>query len=322
MAGAIVFASAKTLAKKDEEKQFDFFGGYHPSTLTPSDHFLMEVERKKSRVKGAVRFSPYDPQRSSGVSEVEKREFEATSKRIQQRPPGSNQGPHMPDVKFLLDQEAFEKQQKPTGSKIITFKDLTPEQQKSLVMTKYKDLISKLSAKSRCVYCNSTFTEADNIGFRKCLWHPGKEVLGKWTCCGQGSDMVSEITQRASGCSLCDHSTREYNPIKTNNTELPLAVARMIGVPEHQIIVLDKNPEQDLQAQLDLERKCVVIRATSTRVPKPRGFRPPPTFRQIPVSDMDLLRLKMEIATERVKEIPEPVAVNVYAGHFTPAGRW
>lgn len=318
---SITFATGDSIKNKvSSEHDFDFFGGQHPSTLKESDLLIMEMERKKRLEAAEIqrrhgRFHPYP---SSGrvspsvvITPSERREFLTKSVGGARHPP--------PPAWSGLTLTAKPGTPPPPGlsqSQTLTYEDLTPEEKASIIKATHKTLLDSFAQIRRCINCNANFNELKNVGQRKCVWHPGAQKLCIWSCCEEKSDFVSEVTKRPVGCCECDHTATDFDPLKTNMTEMPLCVARMLGVPEENIIHI-QSAENNRRSEL--HKRCYVTRASQKRVPNRKVYRPPQDWSKMPITDMDMIRDRLEMTPrERVKHYEDPLTVNNYAGHIAP----
>jgi hypothetical protein len=323
---SITFASGDTLKQKvSSEHDFDFFSGKHPSTLKESDLLLMELERKKRqrcvlderrRTRTSPEGSPspllYHPYPSGGhdaaISSEDRREFAARLRRAPHPPPASWSG-----ITLSVDRSSVPAL---SPSQSLTYEDLSPEEKTGLVRATHKKLLETFAQVRRCINCSAHFNELANVGQRKCVWHPGAQRLGVWTCCDEKTDFITEVTKRPVGCCECDHTAEDFDPLRGNMTEMPLSVAVILDVPSACIVAIQTPSNLRLS---DLHKRCYVIRATQKRVPHRKAYRPPQDFRNLPVSDIQLLRERLELAPKhRVMHFEDPITFDNYAGHAAP----
>jgi len=127
---------------------------------------------------------------------------------------------------FLREQEASINARVPVvniGSLIIT-----PELQNEIIEECAPELMY-LEQTSECVFCKTTYSKKNNVGFLHCRWHPNTGI----------SEDIYDCCQRKKGtpgCAPCDHSPKypqnELRWTESTDTEIfPLAVAIHLRIP-------------------------------------------------------------------------------------------
>lgn len=191
------------------------------------------------------------------------------------------------------------------------FEDLEPHQKAEVVERTYSQRIKELMRSRVCANCGITFNEMANIGQYACVWHPGRCVLGEWSCCGDREDEIDEISQRSSGCCACDHTETAFNPVKRDTIELAIALALYLQTPRTSF------QREEPVDKTDLYRKCWIPRATSNRVKYRKRTNMSFLKTSVPANELDTLRQRFELQ-DKAKSTQRSIYVNAMVGHFAP----
>jgi len=128
------------------------------------------------------------------------------------------------------------------------------------IETTWKDTIARLKKPRRCASCNEAFTFFEELGRRRCAWHPGKVGLGdRWTCCGNDWKPEMERLKIKSGCSAADHNGIRPNPADRPTMRLALLLAIYAGVPRRAI------SDKDWVDKPLPRHECIIQIATTMR---------------------------------------------------------
>jgi hypothetical protein len=149
------------------------------------------------------------------------------------------------------------------------FYQLSLSDQGILIEQRFPKVLLNLRKVRTCHACNLVFTFENELGRRRCVWHPGVLRPGNvWSCCGDPYEPRLIARRRRNGCSKCDHNDAAHNQRNIAIIIIPGVVAHYIGVPMEAIRPDQYKVMPGMTDMMDIEL------ATSERLTSPVGRHP------------------------------------------------